>query len=95
MAYHEKIILKDLINLMQTGKFIVHIRRAFGDHDYYDGDICDIPKDFPYLNRTVCAIYPWNYDNGDVNWENCTALDIAIGDFDYEDLKNMEMNSYE
>ena len=83
---NSRIILKDLLRVMQTGGYLVHIRRAFDEDTYYEGFINDIPSDFPFMNRIVCAIYPFSNKSGDVNWENCDSLDIAIGDLDFADV---------
>ena len=82
---NEYIKLNNLLKLLASTDIYVHIRRAFGDADtYYDGLVRDLPEEFEYLNRTVEAIYPFNYTKGDVNWVFCEALDIAVSDLDIE-----------
>ena len=92
-----KILLKDLIRLLPSA-FTIQIRRAFGDGNYYEGLIHEIPKNFKYWNHEVIFVYGSSKRAvGDTprlsKEEPIEMLDIAIGDFDHGSLNQRKILS--
>lgn len=80
----KEISLKQFIRVLPP-KMWIKIRRAFGDGDYYEGFVSDVPETFEYKNRRVIFSYFWGRTGDIIEIQDAKGLDIAVGDFEVEE----------